>query len=160
MENFNFQDYKKKLNEFPNISYQEYQEIKDEQVRQDIAKKNKILQTDTYNRTMNHIKWSAKSNLVETFTFSMRRAPEWSSYIVVDGIRKMIKNLFSYPITQGELDFAKDFYADQKEKWWVGLPRRIFKYSQFVQIKTRERRKRPAVGDEDGTRNLNLKSST
>ena len=119
MENFNFQDYKKKLNEFPNISYQEYQEIKDEQVRQDIAKKNKILQTDTYNRTMNHIKWSAKSNLVETFTFSMRRAPEWSSYIVVDGIRKMIKNLFSYPITQAELDFAKDFYADQQKKWWV-----------------------------------------
>jgi hypothetical protein len=56
MENFNFQDYKRKLNEFPAISYQEYQEIKDEQVRQDIAKKNKILQTDTYNRTMNHIK--------------------------------------------------------------------------------------------------------
>lgn len=130
MENFNFQDYKRQLNEFPDISYQEYQEIKDEQVRQDIAKKNKILQTDTYNRTMNHIKWSAKSNLVETFTFSMRRAPEWSSYIVVDWIRKMIKNLFSYPITQAELDFAKDFYADQKEKWWVGY----FDYEMWEKV--------------------------
>ena len=130
MENFNFQDYKRKLNEFPDISYQEYQEIKDEQVRQDIAKKNKILQTDTYNRTMNHIKWSAKSNLVETFTFSMRRAPEWTSYIVVDGIRKMIKNLFSYPVTQAELDFAKDFYEDQKEKWWVGY----FDYEMWEKV--------------------------
>jgi nicotinic acid phosphoribosyltransferase len=88
-------------------------------VRQDIAKKNKILQTDTYNRTMNYIKWSARSNLIETFTFSMRRAPKWSSYIVVDWVRKMIKNLLGTPITQQELDFAKDFYKDQKETWWV-----------------------------------------
>jgi hypothetical protein len=49
-------EYKKQLNEFPNISYEDYQQITDEQVRQDIAKKNKILQTDTYNRTMNYIK--------------------------------------------------------------------------------------------------------
>jgi len=120
MKKFNIEDYKRQLNEFPDITYDEYQQISDEQVRQDIAKKNKILQTDTYNRTMNHIKWSAKSNLVETFTFSMRRAPEWSSYIVVDGVRKMIKNLFSYPITQAELDFAKDFYTNQQKKWGVG----------------------------------------
>ena len=50
MTNFNLQEYKKQLNEFPNISYEDYQQITDEQVRQDIAKKNKILQTDTYNR--------------------------------------------------------------------------------------------------------------
>lgn len=119
MTNFNIQNYKKQLNEFPDITYGEYQTITDEQVRQDIAKKNKILQTDTYNRTMNYIKWCARSDLIETFTFSMRKAPEWSTYIVVDWIRKMIKNLFWTPITQWELDFANDFYADQKEKWWV-----------------------------------------
>jgi hypothetical protein len=56
MTNFNLQEYKKQLNEFPNISYEDYQQITDEQVRQDIANKNKILQTDTYNRTMNYIK--------------------------------------------------------------------------------------------------------
>ena len=119
MTNFNLQEYKKQLNEFPNISYEDYQQITDEQVRQDIAKKNKILQTDTYNRTMNYIKWSARSNLLETFTFSMRRAPNWSSYIVVDWIRKMIKNLLWTPITQQELEFARDFYADQWRNWWV-----------------------------------------
>ncbi|MBR4633426.1 hypothetical protein IKO50_00220 [bacterium] len=53
---FNVGEYKRKINEFPEISFQEYQNIADEQVRQDIAKKNKILQTDTYNRTMNYIK--------------------------------------------------------------------------------------------------------
>jgi hypothetical protein len=86
-------------------------------VRQDIANKNKILQTDTYNRTMNYIKWSARSNLLETFTFSMRRAQNWSRYIVVDWIRKMIKNILWTPTTQQELDIAKDFYTDHKEKW-------------------------------------------
>ena len=120
MKNFNIQDYKSQLNVFPDITYDEYQKITDEQVRQDIAKRNKILQTDTYNRTMNFIKWPVRSNLIETFTFMMRRAPEWSTYIVVDWIRKMIKSLFSYPITQPELDFAKDFYADQWKKWGVG----------------------------------------
>lgn len=119
MTNFNLEDYKRQLNEFPHISYEDYQQITDEQVRQDIAKKNKILQTDTYNRTMNYIKWDTKSNLIETFTFSMRRAPNWSSYIVVDWIRKMIKNLLWTPITPQELEFAKEFYKDQKEKWWV-----------------------------------------
>ena len=110
---FNVNEYKRRLNEFPDITYEEYKKITDEQVRQEIAKKNKILQTDTYNRTMNYIKWRTRSDMIETFTFSMRRAPEWSTYIVVDWIRKMIKNLFWTPITQRELDFAKDFYADQ-----------------------------------------------
>jgi len=110
---FNVNEYKRRLNEFPDITYEEYKQITDEQVRQDIAKKNRILQTDTYNRTMNYIKWRTRSDMIETFTFSMRRAPEWSTYIVVDWIRKMIKNLFWTPIMQWELDFAKDFYADQ-----------------------------------------------
>jgi hypothetical protein len=66
---------------------------------------------------MNYIKWDTKSNLIETFTFSMRRAPNWSSFIVVDWIRKMIKNLLWTPITPQELEFAKGFYKDQKEKW-------------------------------------------
>lgn len=119
MEKFNLENYKRQLNEFPNISYEDYQQITDEQVRQDIAKKNKILQTDTYNRTMNYIKWDTRSHLIETFTFSMRKAPNWCSYIVVDWIRKMIKNLLWTPITPQELEFAKEFYKDQKEKWWV-----------------------------------------
>ena len=118
-EKFNVAEYKRRLNDFPDITYAQYQEITDEQVRQDIAKRNKILQTDSYNRTMNYVKWRARSDMIETFTFSMRKAPEWSTYIIVDWIRKMIKNLFSTPITQKELDFARDYYVDQWKKGWV-----------------------------------------
>lgn len=71
-----------------------------------------------------------------------------------------LKKLFLKVIYITYVNLKEKSVERDKEKWWVGLPRRIFKYSQFVQIKTRERRKRPAVGDEDGTRNLNLKSST
>ena len=42
MTSFNLEDYKRQLNEFPHISYEDYQQITDEQIRQDIAKKNKI----------------------------------------------------------------------------------------------------------------------
>lgn len=116
---FNASEYKKKLNEFPDITFEEYQNITDEQLRQEIAKRNKIIQTDTYNRTMNYIKGDARSNLIETFTYFMRRSVEWGSYIVVDWIRKMIKNVFGSPITQNELDFAKDFYDYQWKNWGV-----------------------------------------
>ena len=75
-QTFNASEYKRKLNEFPDITFEEYQNITDEQLRQDIAKKNKIIQTDTYNRTMNFIKGDARSNLIETFTFAMRRVPD------------------------------------------------------------------------------------
>lgn len=53
---FNATTYKQKLQEFPEITFEEYQQITDLQVRKDIAKKNKIIQTDSYNRTMNFLK--------------------------------------------------------------------------------------------------------
>ncbi|MEI8252423.1 MAG: hypothetical protein WCG25_01400 [bacterium] len=56
MNTFDTKSYKARLQEFPDISYQEYQQITDLQVRRDIAKKNKIIQTDAYNRTMNFLK--------------------------------------------------------------------------------------------------------
>ena len=52
---FDTGEYKRRFNEFPDITYEEYKKITDEQVRQEVAKENKILQTDTYNRTMNYI---------------------------------------------------------------------------------------------------------
>ena len=118
MNTFNLSDYQRQLNEFPNISYQEYQQLTDERVRQDIASKNKIIQTDTYNRTMKHIK-GERAKKIETFTFSMRRAPE-ERFVVVDGIRKALKKMLSYPITQQELDFAKEYYEDQTKKGGTG----------------------------------------
>ncbi|MEI7563755.1 MAG: hypothetical protein WCJ39_09320 [bacterium] len=53
---FNTATYKQQLQAFPEITFEEYQEITDLQVRKDIAKRNKIIQTDAYNRTMNFIK--------------------------------------------------------------------------------------------------------
>jgi hypothetical protein len=56
MTTFDTKSYKARLQEFPEITFEEYQQITDLQVRRDIAKKNKIIQTDAYNRTMNFIK--------------------------------------------------------------------------------------------------------
>lgn len=118
MNTFDTKSYKARLQEFPEISYQEYQQITDLQIRRDIAKKNKIIQTDAYNRTMNHLKWE-KSYKRETFSLSFRRSPN-KQYVVVDGIRSTLKDILWIKITQWELDFAKDFYADQKARWWNG----------------------------------------
>jgi nicotinic acid phosphoribosyltransferase len=111
---FNLQTYKEQMKKFPEISFEEYQQITDEAVRKDIAKKNKIIQTDTYNRTMTHIK-GEKADQQETFTFSMRRIPN-GRYNIVDGIRAKLKEMLEFPITQQELDFAKAFYADQQKR--------------------------------------------
>jgi len=115
---FNTTTYKQQLKQFPEISFEEYQTITDLEVRKDIAKKNKIIQTDAYNRTMNFLKWERwRKN--ETFTLSFRRSPN-KQYVVVDGIRSALKDILGVQITQAELDFAKAFYADQKAKWGNG----------------------------------------
>ncbi|MEI6673114.1 MAG: hypothetical protein WCL02_07525 [bacterium] len=114
MNTFDTQSYKARLQEFPEITYEQYQSITDLQVRKDIAKKNKIIQTDAYNRTMNFLK-GEKSYKRETFSLSFRRSPN-NKYVVVDGIRSALKEILSVKITQAELDFAKAFYADQKAK--------------------------------------------
>lgn len=56
MKTFDIQSYKARLQEFPEIDFEQFQQITDLQVRRDIAKKNKIIQTDAYNRTMNFLK--------------------------------------------------------------------------------------------------------
>ena len=111
---FNATVYKQQLQAFPEISYEEYQQITDIQIRKDIAKKNKIIQTDAYNRTMNFLK-GERSRKNETFTLSFRRSPN-KQYVVVDGIRSALKDILGIQITQAELDFAKAFYVDQKAK--------------------------------------------
>lgn len=114
MNSFDTQAYKAKLKEFPEISFEEYQSITDLEVRKDIAKKNKIIQTDAYNRTMNFLK-GEKGRKHETFTLSFRRSPN-KQYVIVDGVRSALKDILGVKITQAELDFAKAFYADQKAK--------------------------------------------
>lgn len=119
MNTFDTKSYKARLQEFPEITFEDYQQITDLQVRRDIAKKNKIIQTDAYNRTMNFLKWEKKSKQRETFSLSFRRSPN-KQYVVVDGIRSTLKDILGIRITQAELDFAKAFYADQKARWGNG----------------------------------------
>jgi putative nicotinate phosphoribosyltransferase len=114
MNTFDTQSYKARLQVFPEISYEEFQTITDLQVRRDIAKKNKIIQTDAYNRTMNFLKGD-RSQKKETFSLSFRRSPN-QEYVVVDGIRSTLKDILGIQITQAELDFAKAFYAEQKAR--------------------------------------------
>ena len=71
---FNIQEYKQQLQVFPEITFEEYQQITDLQVRRDIAKKNKIIQTDAYNRTMTDLR-GERGMRRETFTLSFRRSP-------------------------------------------------------------------------------------
>ncbi len=111
---FNVSAYKESLHAFPDVSYQEYQSIQDLDVRSDIAKRNKIVQTDAYNRTMTHIKgedWRKE----EVYGLSLRRSSA-KEYVVIDGIRKQIQDIFSRPLGQAELDFAAEYYADQAAK--------------------------------------------
>jgi hypothetical protein len=49
-------EYRQKHFAFPEINFQDFEEIQDLRIRKDIAKKNKIVSTDTYNRTMTHLK--------------------------------------------------------------------------------------------------------
>lgn len=94
---------------FPQITYEEFLQL-DDLWREEIVKRNRILQTDTYNRTMCHAKqerWKDE----ETYVNQMRRAP--GGYLIATGTRRHIqKALGILPLTQWEFDFARDFYRD------------------------------------------------
>lgn len=114
--NFDIESYKNQAFAFPNISFDEFQAIDDMAVRKDIAKKNKVMSTDTYNRTMTFLKWE-KGSKVETYTLTFRKSPN-KSYNIVYGVRNAVKKILGMPITQVELDFAQEFYAGERERWW------------------------------------------
>ena len=119
MENapFDKQAYINSTQTFPNITFDEFQSITDLELRKDIISKNKILQTDTYNRTMSHMRWE-KWKEIETFTLTFRKSPN-NSYNVIHGVRNTLQKLFSQPITQVELDFAKESFKHQEQNNWV-----------------------------------------
>ncbi len=78
------------------------------ELREQIVKQNKILQTDTYNRTMGHCKGERWSDQ-ETYVLQMRKAEK--GYLIAAGIRRHIQQAVGRRVTQGELDFAREFYA-------------------------------------------------
>ncbi len=94
---------------FPDdLTYEEFLSFP-QRLREEIAEKNRIIQTDTYNRSMAHCKqelWSAGENYV----LQLRRAPR--GYLIASGIRRHIENAVGMPITQNQFDFAKAFYEN------------------------------------------------
>lgn len=105
------------------LTYQKFLEF-DVPLRRAIICRNRVIQTDTYNRTMDKAKgedWKKE----ETYVLQLRKAPH--DYLITTGIADQIKQQLELPITQSEVDFAAEFFARQanikyfnKEKWdWV-----------------------------------------
>ena len=69
---------------------------------------NRVLQTDTYNRTMDHIV-GPEGLTPATYALQMRRSPH--GYLIAMGMRPMLET-FARPITQAEVDFAADYYEN------------------------------------------------
>jgi len=112
---FDIESYRKQELAFPSISYAEFEAIDDLNIRKRIASKNKLLQTDTYNRTMTFLR-GEKGKKEEVYTVTFRKAPNENPYNVVYGVRNIVKSILELPITQVELDFATDFYKAQADK--------------------------------------------
>jgi len=109
---FNIESYREQMFAFPEISFEDFNEIDDMEVRENIIGKNKILQTDAYNRTMTHLQGDNWSK-IENYTLTFRKSPN-KSYNVIYGVRSIVKRLLGKPITQAELDFAEKNYENQK----------------------------------------------
>ena len=101
------------LRSFPEISWEEYRAIPDDDVRLEIARRNKVISTDAYNRTMARIR-GPRGLLPETFTLTFRKSPQ--PYLVACGIRRVIQETLRSRYTHREIDFARDFYVDQGAK--------------------------------------------
>ena len=101
---------------FPEISFAEFQNIPYIDERKEIVSRNKILKTDAYNRTMDYIK-GERWDKIETFYLSLRKSPA-SKFNVIYWVKSIVDEVLRNPITQKELDFAKDFYKYQTAKWW------------------------------------------
>lgn len=105
---------------FPEIDYSDFLKLP-EFLRKELICKNRILQTDTYNRTMGFIKgedWKRE----ETYTLQFRRAP--SGYLVIHGVHAKLNEILARPISQQEFDFAREFYRRARvpffnEAMWV-----------------------------------------
>ena len=115
---FDLDAYRTGLRRFPEITYREFRGIADDDVRLDIARRNKVISSDTYNRTMSHVR-GERGLLPEAYTLTFRRAPE-GGFLVACGIRRAVAEAVGSPVTHGEIDFARDFFAEQGTKGGVG----------------------------------------
>ncbi len=116
---FDLAAYRDSLRSFPDITYAVFREIPDDDVRLDIARRNKVISTDTYNRTMNRIK-GRRGRLPEAYTLTFRRSSN-GRFLVVYGLRRAIHEALRPRFTRGEVDFARDFYSEQATKGGNGF---------------------------------------
>lgn len=96
---------------FPSwMTYDVFKTLTNKREREAVITKNKILMTDTYNRTMAHMvgnDWKKE----EVFTLFLRKSKGAAN--VVYGIRNILQELLSTPITKTEIDFAQQAINDQ-----------------------------------------------
>ncbi len=109
-----------KLLSFPQISYDEFESLP-QYFKRELMLRNRITNTDTYNRTMATLltdrEWEVAPDEAEklkllggegTLTLQMRRSP--FNYIVVCGVEEMLDQLLSIKISKEELAFAEEYY--------------------------------------------------
>lgn len=124
---------------FPEITFAEFKQLP-LSIRSSIIARNRIVNTDTYNRTMAHLngelfksaeatpeakeKNSRMGGAPATFTLQMRRSP--FEYLVAAGVQDMVEELTTLPISKAELDFAIEYYKEAKvpffnEEMWRSI---------------------------------------
>lgn len=116
---FDLDTFRDGLRRFPEIGWEAYQAIPDDDVRLEIARRNRVISSDAYNRTMARIR-GARGRRDETFTLTFRRSPN-GAWLVAAGIRRALEDALLHRFSHAEVDFARDFYADQAAKGGNGL---------------------------------------
>jgi hypothetical protein len=113
---------------FPAITFDEFRQLP-LYPRRELIEKNRIVNTDAYNRTMSELQslrpWitgdaASQATLAmapAVFTLQFRRSP--FNYLVVAGIHEMLDEISSLRITQEELDLAKEFYAQANVPFFI-----------------------------------------
>jgi nicotinate phosphoribosyltransferase len=98
---------------FPQVSLEEFEDLP-ASFKSELLSRNRIINTDTYNRTMAEL---LRTRVGEgAFTLQMRRSP--FNYIVVCGIQELLDELLSIRISREELSFAAEYYRHSKNPFF------------------------------------------
>jgi nicotinic acid phosphoribosyltransferase len=111
---FDLDSYRVQIRNFPGITYAEFPEIPDDDVRLAIGRLNKVVSTDAYNRTTGFVK-GPKGRLPEVYTLTFRKSQN-GRFLIANGVRRAVEEVLRPDYTAAEVDFARDFYTDQKAK--------------------------------------------
>lgn len=87
------------------------QEAMSDEERQLRAMMNPIISTDTYNRTMDHLRGPEGWREEETYVLQMRKSPY--GYHVAAGIEDAVREVTGKQITQEMLDEADDYFTNE-----------------------------------------------